>query len=119
MCNTATDGNWPWWLGYRKVSSQNGNIMVKIKDADVDDEGISKKTISQPSHLGSFKIAFEKTNEWRYTGISWFSKNNKIYYSDPDSIYIQNDDYEILKTGGLIGKNLCHSKNDYSTCGLV
>ena len=30
-----------------------------------------------------------------------------------DSIYIHNNDYEILKTKGLVGKNLYQSKNDY------
>ena len=40
-------------------------------------------------------------------------KNNKIYCGDTDSIYIHNDVYELLKTKGLIGKNLFQSKNDY------
>ena len=40
-------------------------------------------------------------------------KNNKINYGDTDSVYIHNDDNEILKTKSLIGKNLYQSKNDY------
>ena len=39
-------------------------------------------------------------------------KNHEIFYSDTDSICIHNDDYEILKTNGFIGEDLCHSKND-------
>ena len=40
---------------------KNCNIMVKIKDRDgVDDEGVSKKINSQPSHLGSFKLSHSK-----------------------------------------------------------
>ena len=37
-------------------------------------------------------------------------KNNKLYYGDTDSKYIHNDDYEIIKTKSLIGKNLYQSK---------
>ena len=39
-------------------------------------------------------------------------KTNKIYYSDTDSVCGHNDDYEMLKTKGLIGKKLHQSKND-------
>ena len=46
-------------------------------------------------------------------------KNNKIYYEDTDSIYIHNDDYEVLKTKGLIGKALYQSKNDYGNGGIL
>ena len=46
-------------------------------------------------------------------------KHNKIYYGDTDSVYIHNDDYEILKTKGLIGKDFCQSKNDYGKRGFL
>ena len=46
-------------------------------------------------------------------------KNKKIYYGGTDSIYIHNNDYEILKTKGLIGKDLYQSKNDYGKGGIL
>ena len=40
-------------------------------------------------------------------------KNIKIYYGDTDSVYIQNDGYEILNRKCFIGTNLYQSQNDY------
>ena len=40
-------------------------------------------------------------------------KNNENYYGDTDSVYVHNDDYEISKTKGLIGKISYQSGNDY------
>ena len=46
-------------------------------------------------------------------------KNIKIYYTGTDSVYIHNDDYEIWKTKGLIGKDLYQSKNDYGRGSIL
>ena len=45
-------------------------------------------------------------------------KNNMIYYGNTDNIDIHNDDYEILKTKGLFGKDLYQSENDYGKGGI-
>ena len=99
---------------------KNGNIMVKIKDkVGVDDEGISKKVNSQPCQLGSFILSHSKRlMKDVILALDGF-KNHKIYYGDTDSVYIHNDDYEILKTKGLIGKGLYQSKNDYGKGGIL
>ena len=78
---------------------KNGNNMVKIKDKEgVDDEGISKKVNSQPCQLGSFILSHSKRlRNDVILALDGF-KNNKKFYTDTDSIYIHNDDYEILKT---------------------
>ena len=99
---------------------KNGNIMVIIKDKEgVDDEGISKKFNSQSCHLGSFILSHSKRlmNDV-ILALDGF-KNKKIYYGCTDSIYTNNNDYEILKTKGLIGKDLCQSKNDYGKGGTL
>ena len=99
---------------------KNGNIMVKIKDKEgVDDESISKKVNSQPCHLGSFILSHSKRlmNDV-ILALDGF-KNRKIYYGNTDKVYIHNDDYETIKTKGLIGKNLYQSKNVYGKGGIL
>ena len=93
--------------------------MVNIKDKEsVDDEDISKKVNSQPCYLGSLILSHSKRlmNDV-ILALDGF-KNNKIYYRDTDSMYILDDDYEISKTKGFVGKNLNQSKNDYGVGGL-
>ena len=46
-------------------------------------------------------------------------ESNKIYYGDTDSVYIHNNDYEILKAKGLTEKDLYQSKNDYGKGGFL
>ena len=71
--------------------------MVKIDDhKGVDDNGYSKKIISQPCHLGASKLLHSKKNERCYNCFRWV-KNYKKYYSDTDSVYIHKNDYEVLE----------------------
>ena len=101
------------------VSSQKQQNMVKIVNSDgVDDEGTSKKNISQLSHLGSFTFSHSKTLMNDVTLALDGFENIKKYQTDTDSIYIHNDDYEIIKAKGLIGKDLYQSKNDSGKSGV-
>ena len=84
---------------------ENGNIMVQSQDHDgVDYNGYSKKISSQPCHLGSF-ILFHSQRLMSdvILAIDGF-KVNKNYLSDTDTIYMHKNDYDILKTKALIGK---------------
>ena len=93
---------------------ENGKKMVKLKDKEgVDDERISKKINSQPYQLGSFILSHSKRLMNDVILALDGRKNNKIYYGDADNVYIQSDNYEILKTKGLIGKDFYQSKNDF------
>ena len=38
---------------------------------------------------------------------------NDVYYTDTDSLYIQNKHWEKLNKGGLVGKKLLLGKNNY------
>ena len=69
--------------------------------------------ISQPSHLGLFILWHSKKRMNDVILPLDGSKNNKLYYSDTDSKYIHSDEYEILKTKGLIGEDIYQSKNDF------
>ena len=93
---------------------KNGNIMIKTKDKEgVDDEGISKKVKSQPLHQSSFILSHSKRLMNDVILALDGSKINKTYYGDTGSLYIHNDDYEIIKRIGLIQKGLYQSKNDF------
>ena len=98
----------------------NGNIMVTTKlNEGFEDEGISKKVNSQPSHSGLYNISHSKSliNDviLAFDGF----KTKKIYYGNYDGMYIHSYDYEILKTKSLIGKNLYQSKNDNGNGGIL
>ena len=93
--------------------------MVGIKNREGADDGvISKGNFSQPLQLGSYISSHSKRilNDVIVT-INRF-ENNKIYYGDTDSIHTHNDDYEILKTKKLMGKELYQSKNDHGKGGI-
>ena len=78
-----------------------------------------KKINSQPPHLGSFILSHSNRllNDV-ILAIEGF-KNNKINYSDTDSVYIHNDDYEVLKTKGFIGRNIYQSRNNFCKGGIL
>ena len=44
--------------------------------------------------------------------------SNDVYYTDTDSLYIENKHWDKLKGGGLVGKNLLQVKNDYKDGGI-
>ena len=99
---------------------KNGNIMVKRKNREyIDDGGVLKKVNSQPCHLGSFILSQSKRlmNDV-ILGLGGF-KNHEIYYRVNNSVNIHNDDYEILKTKSLFGKEHFQSKNDDRKGGIL
>ena len=99
---------------------ENGNIMEKQEIKKVLMMKVyRKKLILKPCQLGSFILSHSKRlmNDV-ILALDGF-KNNKLYYGDTDSVYINNDDYEALKTKGSIGKNLYQSKNDYGNGGIL
>ena len=43
---------------------------------------------------------------------------NDVYYTDTDSLYIENKHWDKLDKAGLVGKNLLQGKNDYKDGGI-
>ena len=41
-----------------------------------------------------------------------------VYYTDTDSLYIENKHRDKLDKAGLVGKNLLQGKNDYKDGGI-
>ena len=44
--------------------------------------------------------------------------NNNIYYTDTDSLYIENKIWDVLDKAGLVGSDSYQGKNDYKTGGF-
>ena len=43
--------------------------------------------------------------------------NNSIYYTDTDSLYIEKSYWKVSNKVGLVGSDLCQSKNGYKSTG--
>ena len=43
---------------------------------------------------------------------------NDVYYTDTDSLYIENKHWDKLDKAGLVGKGLIQGKNDYKDGGI-
>ena len=64
-------------------------------------------------HLGAFVLTNKKRNMNNFIhAINGFYTND-VYYTDTDSLYIENEHWDKLEKTGLVGKALLHSKNDY------
>ena len=45
--------------------------------------------------------------------------NNSIYYGETDSLFKEKKYWDVLDKAKIIGKNLCHGKNDCETGGIL
>ena len=94
----------------------HGNYIVKmIDDAGWEDE--VKKLNTMPLHLGAFVLNNSKgiMNTFIHAINEFYTIN--VYYTNRDSLYIQNKHWDKLKKAGLVGKNLLQGKNDYKDEG--
>ena len=100
---------------YWKISGIN--YIVKMID-DVGLEDGVKKLNTMPLHVGAFVLSNSKRimNKFRHA-INGFSTND-VYYSDTDSLYIENKHWDKLDRARLIGKNLLQGRNDYKDGGI-
>ena len=100
---------------YWKISGIN-YIVKMIDDAGLEDE--VKKLNTMPLHLGAFVLSNSKRNMNNFIhAINGFYTND-VYYTDTDSLYIENKHWDKLEKAGLVGKNLLQGKNDYKDGGL-
>ena len=95
----------------------NGNYIVKMKKDDgLDDDCDIKNTL--PAVLGAFIIANSRRIMNNFIREINGFYNNKIYYTDTDSLYIEKKYWDVLDKANLVGDNLCQGKNDYKTGGI-
>ena len=102
-------------IDYEQIT--NGNYIVKLKD----DEGLQDE-VKKVNTLSLQVAVFILSNSKRIMNnfihaIDGFHSND-VYYTDTDSLYIENKHWNKLKEKNLIGKNLAQGKNDYGNGGI-
>ena len=96
-------------LDYQKFNY--GNYIVKMKD----DEGLEdevKKANTLPLQLAVFILSNSKIimNNFIHAIDGFYT--NDVYYTDTDSLYIENKHWDKLQEAGLVGKNLLQGRNN-------
>ena len=102
-------------LNYQKINY--ANYMVKKKD----DEGLQdevKKVNTMPLQLDTFVLSNSKRIMINFIHAIDGFYTNDVYYTDRDSSYIENKQWNKLDKAGLVGKNRLQSKNDYKGGGI-
>ena len=100
---------------YWKIGGKN-YIVKMIDDKGLEDE--VKKLNTMPLHLGSFVLSNSKRIMINFIhAINGFYTND-VYYTDTDSLYIENKHWDKLELAGLVGKGLLQGKNDYKDGGI-
>ena len=86
-------------------------IVKMIDDAGLEDE--VKKLNTMPLHLGAFVISNSERfmNNLKHAIDGFYT--NDVYYTDTDSLYIENKHWDKLDKTGLVGKGLLQGKKDY------
>ena len=82
----------------------------------IDDKGLEdevKKLNTMPLQLGAFVLSNSKRimNNFIHAINGFYT--NDVYYTDTDSLYIENKHWGKLDNAGLVGKNLLQGKNDH------
>ena len=100
---------------YWKISGIN-YIVKMIDDPGLEDE--VKKLNTMPLHLGAFVLSNSKRimNNFIHAINGFYT--NDVFYTDTDSLYIENKHWDKLEKTGLVGKNLLQGKNDYKDGGI-
>ena len=100
---------------YWKISSIN-YIVKMVDDPGLEDE--IKKVNTMPLHLGAFVLSNSKRimNNFIHAINGFYT--NDVYYTDTDSLYIENKHWDKLEKAGLVGKILLEGKNDYKDGGI-
>ena len=71
-----------------------------------------------PLHLGAFVLSNTKSlmNNFIHAINGFYT--NDVYYTDTDSLYIENKHWERLDKADLVGKGLLQGKNGYKDGGI-
>ena len=103
-------------LDYQNIN--HGNYIVKMKD----DEGLEdevKICNTLPLQLAVFILSNSRRimNNFIHAIDGFYT--NDVYYTDTDSLYIENKHWNKLDEAELVGKNLLQGKNDYGDGGII
>ena len=99
-------------LDYQKINY--GNLIVEMKDDEGHQDEV-KKVNTLPLQLAVFILSNSERimNNFIHAIERFYS--NDVYYTDTDSLYIENKHWDKLNKAGLLGKNLLQGKNDTKT----
>ena len=102
-------------LDYQKINY--GNYIVKMKDDESLEDEV-KKVNTLPLQLAVFLLSNSKRvmNNFIHSIDAFYS--NDVYYTDTDSLYIENKHWDKLKEKNVVGRNLLQEKNDYGDRGI-
>ena len=100
---------------YWKISPLN--CIVKLPD-DKKLEDEVKNINTMPLNLGAFVLSNSKGTMNNFVNAINGFYTNDVYYTDTDSLYIENKHRDILDEAGLVGKNLLQGRNDYKDGGI-
>ena len=100
---------------YSKISGIT-YIVKMIDDAGLEDE--VRKLNTMPLHLGAFVLSNNKRLMKKFVHAIKGFYTNDVYYTDTDSLYIENKHWDKLDKAGLVGKGLLQGKNDYKDGGI-
>ena len=102
-------------LDYQKI--KYGNYIVEMKEDEVLQDEV-KKVNAMPLHLGASVLSNSKRimNNFIHAIDGFYSSD--VYYTDTDSLYIENKYWNKLDKAGLVGKNRLQGKNDYKEVGF-
>ena len=71
-----------------------------------------------PLHLGAFVLSNSKRIMNNFIHAIKGVYTNDVYYTDTDSLYIENKHWDESNKAGLVGKILLRGKNDYKDGGI-
>ena len=97
---------------YWKISGIN-YIVKMIDDAGLEDE--VKKINTMPLHLGAFVLSNSKRIIKNFIHPINGFHTNEVYYTDTDSLYIENKHWDKLDETGLVGKDYYKEKTIIKT----
>ena len=102
-------------LDYHKIN--HGNYIVKMKDEGGLEDEVEKANIL-PLQLAVFILSNSKRNMNNFIHTIDGFYTNDVYYTDCDSLYIENKQWDKLDKAGLVGKELLQGKNDHKDGGI-
>ena len=94
---------------------------MKLYREQKDDEVLQdevKKVNTMPPHLGAFVLSNSKRIMKNLIHAFNGFYTNDVYYTDTDSLYIENKHWEKLDKAGFVGKNQLQEKNNHKDGGI-
>ena len=70
-------------------------------------------------HLGAFVLSISKRFMNNFIQAVKGFYTNEVYYTDTDSLYIENKHWDKLEKAGLVGKAILQGKTDYKDGGIL